>query len=170
MALFGKQQQNGFGQPQQQMFGSNFQMNQPQNTGKFLIQMAFSALCFRDLFLYMSFAVSPSVFLLLHDITQIWWPLFSFITNVKNFPLISDYSIWSMLRLYSLQKQWKHNIIGFSSYCSTLSAYLAFNFVWVIISVMMRNIYIIVAQVVRYWHTIYTNWIVTQVTVELIIV
>ena len=54
MALFGKQQQNGFGQPQQQMFGSNFQMNQPQNTGKFLIQMAFSALCFRDLFLNMS--------------------------------------------------------------------------------------------------------------------
>ena len=33
MALFGKQQQNGFGQPQQQMFSNNFQMNQPQNTG-----------------------------------------------------------------------------------------------------------------------------------------
>ena len=60
MALFGKQQQNGFGQPQQQMFGSNFQMNQPQNTGKFLIQMAFSALCFRDLFLKFLTCLLPS--------------------------------------------------------------------------------------------------------------
>lgn len=33
-ALSQPPQQNGFGQTQQQMFGSNFQMSQPQNTGK----------------------------------------------------------------------------------------------------------------------------------------
>ena len=64
MALFGKQQQNGFGQPQQQMFGSNFQMNQPQNTGKFLIQMAFSAsaTCFLTCLLPSGSAVPPNQF------------------------------------------------------------------------------------------------------------
>ena len=66
MALFGKQQQNGFGQPQQQMFGSNFQMNQPQNTGNSLFRWSSllyaSATCFLTCLLPSGSAVPPNQF------------------------------------------------------------------------------------------------------------